>query len=190
MEKPYGTIKRVIFDEDSHTYTFDGKKLQGVTSAIGKFMRKTYPDNDIVKLACSYGSQVHKESENWINEGKEAETDNGKWIVEKLKELKEDLGGEKFEAEVRVSDFESTASNVDVVLHLPCDSVALMDIKTGHFDREYCSFQLSIYKMLYENSYDEKVVALFVLNTKAKRLFKIFLKDEKACQKILDLNKD
>jgi len=187
---PEGTIKRVSFDEENHIYTFDGRKLKGVTTAIGKFMGKSFPDTNAVRLACSYGSQVHKESENWINDGKTADTENGKWIVEQLQILKEKLGGDKYEAEVRVSDFENTASNVDVVLHLPADSVVLMDIKTGNFDRDYCSLQLSIYKMLYENSYPgETVVALFVLNTKAKRVFKIFLKDENVCQKILDMNK-
>lgn len=187
---PEGTIKRVSFDEENHIYTFDGRKLKGVTTAIGKFMGKSFPDTNAVRLACSYGSQVHKESENWINDGKTADTENGKWIVEQLQNLKEKLGGDKYEAEVRVSDFENTASNVDVVLHLPADSVVLMDIKTGNFDRDYCSLQLSIYKMLYENSYPgETVVALFVLNTKAKRVFKIFLKDENVCQKILDMNK-
>lgn len=190
MVKPYGTIKRVSFDEERHAYAFDGKPLKGVTSAIGRYMGKSFPDSGIVRLACSYGSQVHKESERWINEGRPAETENGRWVVEQLKMLKEKFGGDGYGAEVRVSDFEGTASNVDAVLHLPADSVVLIDIKTGAFDREYCSLQLSVYKMLYEASYPETVVALLVLNTKARRIFTIFLRDEAVCRKILRMNKE
>lgn len=181
-----GTIQNVSFDEEEHKYYYEGRELNGVTSAIAKRLGKTFPKNIQVELACSYGSQVHKEIERWIEEGKEPSTDNGKWLKEQLLRLRKDLGiwnYSKYNAEVRVSDFENTASNVDIVLHTP-QGVYLADIKTGQFDRQYCTLQLNAYRLMYENCYDEEVLGLFVLNTKAKRVFRIFACEDKG---ILDL---
>ena len=60
-------IKAVIFDEEKHKYWFEGRELHGVTGAIGKLMGKSFPDTDLVKLATIYGSDVHKEVENYYN---------------------------------------------------------------------------------------------------------------------------
>lgn len=184
-----GVISKVSFDEEEHKYYYEGRELNGVTSAIAKRLGKTFPKNVQVELACSYGSQIHKEVERWIEEGKEPSTDNGKWIRDQLLQIKEKVGKwefTKYNAEVRVSDFENTASNVDIVLHTPT-GVFLADIKTGQFDRQYCTMQLNAYRLMYENCYDEKVLGLFVLNTKAKRVFNIFACEDKS---ILDLLKN
>lgn len=190
-----GNIANVQFDEVAHRYMyFDGttmRELKGVTTAIAKKLGKIFPQNSIkIQLACSYGSQVHKEIERWIEEGKEPDTDNGKWLKEVIIDFQSMIGRvetQKLEAEVRVSDFENTASNVDIVLHT-LEGVFLFDIKTGVFDRRYCTMQLNAYRLMYENSYDEKVLGLYVLNTKSKRTFNIFTCDDKEVLKLLGYN--
>ena len=182
-----GVISKVIFNEESHRYFYEGKELNGVTSAIAKKTGKSFPKNVAVELACSYGSQVHKEIERWIEEKVEPTTDNGKWLKDALLDFQKKIGHvarSKYNAEVRVSDFENTASNVDIVLHT-IEGVYLADIKTGKFDRQYCTLQLNAYRLMYENSYDEKVLGLFVFNTKAKRLFRIFACEDKYVLDIL-----
>ena len=88
-----------------------------------------------------------------------------------------------------VSDFETTASKVDIVLH-STDGVYLFDIKTtSRFDRFYCSLQLSIYKKLYEENYGEKVKGMFVFGTKQKRKFRILEQNKELVDKILSYNK-
>ena len=94
---------------------------------------------------------------------------------------------QQLEGEKLVSDFENTASNVDIVLH-SLEGVFLFDIKTGGFDRKYCTMQLNAYRLMYENSYDEKVLGLYVLNTKSKKTFTIFACDDKDILKLLDSN--
>lgn len=186
-----GDIRQVEFNEEEHVYTYKGRKLNGVTSCIARKLGKSFPDTVKVQLACSYGSQIHKESERWIEEGLMPDTENGKWVVDNLIEFRKKVGNisaSKYSAEVRVSDFENTASNVDVVLHTP-EGVYLADIKTGQFDRHYCTLQLNAYRLMYENSYNEKVLGLFVLNTKAKRLFKIFACNDEEILKLLEENK-
>lgn len=188
-------IKRIEFIEDRHEYWFVDKaghrrQLHGVTAVISKMFGKSFPESDTVKLATLYGSTVHSEVEHYYNNGGILSTDGAKWVVDTLETFKHNVkGGEKIECEVKVSDFEGTASKVDVVLHT-LEGAFLFDIKTtSHFDRPYCSLQLSVYKELYEACYDEKVLGLFVLGTKMKRLFRIFLQDGKMVKKVLDLNK-
>ena len=191
-----GDIGQVEFIEDIHQYWITDEKghrrLNGVTSVIAKKLGKNFPQSSTtVQLACSYGSQVHKEIERWIEEGKEPDTDNGKWLKSEIIKIQSKLGKterQRLEGEKTVSDFENTASNVDVVLHTP-EGVFLADIKTGQFDRHYCTLQLNAYRLMYENSYSEKVIGMFVLNTKAKRLFRIFACSDEEILRLLEDNK-
>lgn len=187
-------IKAVVFDEERHRYFYNGKRLNGVTGAIGKIVGKTFPDTDIVKLATVYGSDVHKEVENYYNTGSNILSSEGsKWVIEELERFGKGLIDdcvECIQCEVMVSDFEGTASKVDVVVHTTRGSY-LFDIKTtSHFDREYCSLQLSCYKDMYEKNYNEKVLDMFVLSTKAKRRFHILEKEKSKIEKVFSLNRE
>lgn len=186
-------IKAVTFDEEDHKYFYNGKELHGITGAIGKLMGKSFPDTDVVKLATIYGSDVHKEVENYFNNGGNLFSEGAKWVVSEIERFinEQTVPVTKVECEVMVSDFEGTASKVDVVVHLASNEAFLFDIKTtSHFDRPYCSLQLSVYKDLFERNYVEKVQGMFVLGTKSKRLFRIFLQEDSKIQKILDMNKE
>lgn len=171
-----GNINAVSFDEVAHRYFYGGRELCGITGAIARRLGKSFPKSTAVELACSYGSQIHKEIERWITEGREPETENGLWLKDALLDFGRKVGdvkAQKFSAEVRVSDFENTASNVDVVLHVP-SGVFLFDIKTGAFDRRYCTLQLNAYRLMYENSYGEEVLGMYVLGTKSRRVFTVY----------------
>ena len=190
-------IKAVTFDEEAHKYFYNGKELHGVTGAIGKLMGKSFPDTDIVRLATMYGSDVHKEVENYYNNGGKLSTEAAKWVVSELSRKADELSidvkdsVEDIKCEVMVSDFEGTASKVDVVMRTREGKVWLFDIKTtSHFDRAYCSLQLSVYKKLYEACYGGNVCGLFVLGTKSKRTFRIIEQEASKVQKILEMNKN
>ena len=188
-------IKAVEFIPDKHEYWYtEGnvhKQLHGVTAPIGKLMNKSFPDTVLVQAATIYGHDVHSESELWIKEGKEPSSEAGKWVVQYLKEFQIKYNVVKYEAELLVSDFIGTASCIDIVAHLPDGKAVLFDIKTtSHFDRAYCSLQLSVYKKLYEACYGGNVCGLFVLGTKSKRTFRIIEQEESKVQKILEMNKN
>lgn len=194
-------IYQVEFIEDKHEYWYtEGnvrKRLHGVTGAIGKLMGKSFPDTDVVRLATMYGSDVHKEVENYYNNGGKLSTEAAKWVVSELSRKADELlidvkdSVEDIKCEVPVSDFEGTASKVDVVMRTREGKVWLFDIKTtSHFDRAYCSLQLSVYKKLYEACYGGNVCGLFVLGTKSKRTFRIIEQEASKVQKILEMNKN
>ena len=186
-----GSIANVQFDEVAHRYFYEGRELKGVTTAIAEKLGKNFPQYlTTVQLACSYGSQVHKEIERWIEEGKEPDTENGKWLKDVIIDFQNKIGRvdtQKLNSEVTVSNFETTASNVDIVLHT-LEGVFLFDIKTGGFNRKYCTMQLNAYRLMYENSYDEKVLGLYVLNMQSKRTFTILACDDKDILKLLEDN--
>ena len=196
-------IKAVTFNEEEHKYFYEGKELHGVTRAIGKIMGKSFPDTDVVKLATMYGTDVHKEVENYFNRhghwfnNSQLSTEGAKWVVEELRRFCDSLildRATSIECEVMVSDFEGTASKVDIVLRTLLNKAYLFDIKTtSKFDRDYCSLQLSVYKKLFEACYGGRetgrVNSMFVLGTKAKRRFRIIEQDDSKVQKILDMNK-
>ena len=194
-------IYQVEFIEDKHEYWYtEGnvrKRLHGVTGAIGKLMGKSFPDTDVVRLATMYGSDVHKEVENYYNNGGKLSTEAAKWVVSELSRKADELlidvkdSVEDIKCEVPVSDFEGTASKVDVVMQTREGKVWLFDIKTtSHFDRAYCSLQLSVYKKLYEACYGGNVCGLFVLGTKSKRTFRIIEQEASKVQRILEMNKN
>ena len=194
-------IYQVEFIEDKHEYWYtEGnvrKRLHGVTRAIGKLMGKSFPDTDVVRLATMYGSDVHKEVENYYNNNGKLSTEAAKWVVSELSRKADELlidvkdSVEDIKCEVPVSDFEGTASKVDVVMRTREGKVWLFDIKTtSHFDRAYCSLQLSVYKKLYEACYGGNVCGLFVLGTKSKRTFRIIEQEASKVQKVLEMNKN
>ena len=187
-------IKAVEFIPDKHEYWYtEGnvhKQLHGVTAPIGKLMNKSFPGTVLVQAATIYGHDVHSESELWIKEGKEPSTQAGKWLIQQLKEFQIKYNVVKYEAELLVSDFIGTASCIDIVAHLPDGKAVLFDIKTtSHFDRAYCSLQLSVYKKLYEQCYEDNVIGMFVLGTKSKRAFRILEQEQTKVDKILAMNK-
>ena len=192
-------LKSIEFLEKEHEYWFvdsEGRhrQLHGVTGAIGLLMKKKFPDTDTVKLATIYGSDVHKEIENYYNKGGGTiSTEGAKWVVEELERFKATClldPMKTIECEKMVSDFEGTASKVDVVAWHESGRATLFDIKTtATFHREYCSLQLSVYKRLFEANYETDVLGMFVLGTKAKRSFHILQQDDYKVRKILQMNK-
>lgn len=184
-------IKGVVFNEEAHRYFYDGRELLGVTGAVCSLLGKSFPDTDVVKLAAIYGSDVHKEIENHFNSNGKLWTDGAKFAVKAVEDFCLDLHEKAdVESEVMVSDFVSTASKVDIVVHT-ADRAWLFDVKTtAQLDRPYCSLQLSVYKKLYEECYGLKVEGLYVLGTKTKRMYRILAQDEAKVARILKMNKD
>ena len=186
-------IYQVEFIPDKHEYWYtEGnihKRLHGVTGAIGKLLGKSFPDTVLVQAATIYGSDVHKEVENYYNSNsKILSSDGAKWVVEYLEQFKLKHFVNKIECEVMVSDFEGTASKIDVVVRTDVGSY-IFDVKTtSRFDRTYCSLQLSVYKKLYEHNYGENVLGMYVLGTKSKRAFRIIQQEDSKVEKILNMN--
>lgn len=183
-------IFSVSFNEIEHRYYYQGKELYGITKAICKYLGKSFPNSLNVKASTIYGHDVHKEVELWIKQGKKPSTKAGNWIVQYLVDNALQNKVSYYQSELLVSDFVATASSIDIVANLEDGKVILYDIKTtNHFDRTYCSLQLSIYQYLYERVYGKEVIGLYVIATKSQRVYRIIAQSKEKIQKILEMNK-
>lgn len=135
----------VCFNEVAHTYTLKGRELQGIT---GMLKRQLFPDKyawvgqEVLDRAADYGTGVHEAIE-------VADVFGGKadGIVKAYRELIASAGLERLENEYLVSDGERYASSIDIVFK----DGSIADIKTtSSLDKEWLSWQLSVYAYLME----------------------------------------
>lgn len=145
------TKSKVVFNPENHTYIYDGKQLSGVTSLLSATLFKdkySGIDEEILRKAAAYGTSVHETIELFETMGFD---DVGNELTNYKKICKEH-GIRALESEYLVSDNSRIASSIDLVMENAAREVVLADIKTtsGGIDRDYLSWQLSIYAYLFE----------------------------------------
>lgn len=168
---------RIQFDAKTHTYWYDGRRLQGITSLVCKRLSKRYPEAvPVIDFHRAHGTYVHKSFEYLIKYNVPSASEEVRFIVDSLKQRYTEPVG--FASEFLVSDFMFYATAIDIVVFkdwdVPVKHVDIFDIKTGAFDREYCTLQLNINKYLAEIEKDLIVDNMFVIATKEKRVYTIY----------------
>ena len=142
----------VRFVDDTHQYFLGDKELSGITGALKE---KLFPNmyrgvpQDTLAKAAGAGSAVHEQIELVDTLGV---TPSLPEVVAYVK-MKKELGYETVANEYIVTDFDSYASGIDLVMHKvgTDNEVELWDIKhTYNVHREYVEWQLSIYKAWFE----------------------------------------
>ena len=141
---------KVVFNELDHTYTnANGKQLSGVTKLLKEqlFANKYSGVSEAtLAKAANRGNLIHRQIEMY-------ETFHGGALVspelEAYVRLRDEWGFTAIATELLVSDEENVASSIDLVFDKD-DLAWLWDVKTtSSLDREYLSWQLSLYKYLF-----------------------------------------
>lgn len=143
----------VVFNPVGHTYTLNGKMLNGITHVIKD---KLFPDEyknvpeHILKQAAIRGSEIHKVIEMWdscsIKTNGSIELENYIDLSYRNKFLLHHI-----QSEYLVTDGEQYASAIDKVYEDGNGGVILADIKTTYtLNMNYVSWQLSIYKYFFK----------------------------------------
>ncbi len=137
----------VIFLEDPRGYWLGDKQLEGLTGMIGRQLfpnkYKAVPEK-VLANAAKRGHKIHEDIQMYDMIG-EAKTEEVKWYAE----MKENEGFEVIDSEYLVTDGTHFASAIDKVM-IKGGKVCLGDVKTTYqLDKEYISWQLSIYKYLF-----------------------------------------
>lgn len=177
------------FDEKQHKYFYNGKEMSGVTGVIGIITGKEFPKSigngkgiHHINVARDEGKAIHSVIEYFIDTGKvhpEA-NDDALWIVESLKK-RYPVQTWTYLAEVKVTDKKYFASSIDIVCIMNgTNKAVLIDIKTGNFEREYCSWQLGMYKYMLELEGKFNVIGTEVFCSKDEMVFTIYPKSEGA----------
>lgn len=141
---------KVIFNPEAHTYHLDGVQLQGITGMLG---RQLFADKyngvpeRIMQKAAEKGSLIHSYCELADNLGIIPDNEEAQNYIR----LKEENKLKTIANEYLVSDNKHFASCIDIIFKSKGNNVKLADIKTTYkLDLEYISWQLSIYKYLFE----------------------------------------
>lgn len=145
------TRSSVVFDQEAHTYHLDGVELSGVTTMLKKMLfadKYAGISEEVLAKAAQYGTSVHEGVELFETLG----ADDGSLEVKNYRKLKEMAGFNFEESEYLVSDNKTIASSIDLVFTDHDGGIWLADIKTtyGGLDKEYLSWQLSVYAYLFE----------------------------------------
>ena len=134
------------FDEESHSYTEDGKRLISVTQLMEKHrLSPDYGDvpEKVLEEAAMRGKVVHKEIEEWIKKGEDGLTAE----LDRFRKWVDEIGAEHLESEVMMSKG-NLAGTADLFFRLGEDTV-IADIKTtSSIHMDAVEWQLSLYNYL------------------------------------------
>lgn len=145
----------VIFDPVTHTYTLNGNRLSGITNVINQRTRPGHYDDippHILQNASEEGTRMHNQIENYEEYGllPDDSPELSGYIAEKIahQELSSFVTSEYI-----VTDSKQYASGIDLVFQSPENPsfAILVDLKrTATLDKDYVSWQLSVYAHLFE----------------------------------------
>lgn len=162
----------VTFNKEAHEYYYRGVKLSGITGRVGPVSGYGHmPESfkGVIGELAAEGNHVHESVEEWINSGLQVwKTIHPAAVFVKNTLLEQ--GNLELQAETLVSDFKQYASAIDILSKVNKNTIDIYDIKRS-FNREYVSWQLSIYKYLVETYSKYKVRKMCVFATKDRRFF-------------------
>lgn len=207
---------RVVFDETTHTYTRDGQQLSGITSLIHSVLRlgvypgaSDYAKEVAIPQAGYYGSCVHEAIRIYNDLGVDVTSydasvaPNGTELP--AQDVSADLECYKrlIPAGMRVMESEFTvslgmfASKIDGTWCNDKAEIYLVDYKTNNLDsypggeaglKEYLSWQLSCYAVMFELQTGLKVKGLYGMHLRhgEGQLWEIERKSDEQVLKLLD----
>ena len=153
----------IKFDENLHKYTVDGKEVISVTQLLQKHrITPSYDavDKELLRVASERGILIHEEVEKWIESGECGFTEEAERICDYLNSTA-DRDSQIISEQIVANDI--VAGRFDV-LYTHAKKLVLTDIKTGNTKHLFgWSWQLSLYKYLYEKMYGKEIDSLQIL---------------------------
>ena len=157
------------YDED-HQYICDGLMMPSITEILAtKFHKYDGVSKELLKERAAEGTRVHEAIEKLCKTGVEEDLPE----VRNFLFLSKAFGFEAVNNEVPVILFHRheplACGRLDLVIRSN-NGLGLADIKrTSVLDRDYLFYQLNLYRMAYEDCYDEKIDFLVGLHLKGNK---------------------
>lgn len=152
-------MEKFEFNEETHTYRLNGKVIPSVTQIINEVLfynKYSSVSEDTLELAKNKGSLIHKEIEDYIKTGSIGFTTE----LESFINIVKDKELEYMKSEVKVHNRE-IAGTIDILCKIG-DKNIIIDVKTtAEFDKEYVSWQLSMYAYILETYYSVRIDELY-----------------------------
>lgn len=175
------------FAEGSHTYLLDGIIVPSVTQALGRKFPGEYArvSEETLAKAAERGTAVHKSLENYCNG-----EDDGSEAVWDFKRLQKRHKIKPLRTETPVIIDGRIAGRVDLVAEIDGET-AVADYKTtATLNKEKLTYQLNLYKIGIEQSYDiliNKLFGIHIRDGKAKLVEVPILEGEEWKQELLNI---
>ena len=154
-------MEKFEFNDQTHTYKLNDKILPSVTQIInGVLFYNKYSSvsEDTLELAKNKGSLIHKEIENYIKKGETGFTlELGNFI-----NIVNDKKIEHMKSEVKVHNKE-IAGTIDIVCKIGDKNIIIDTKTTAELDKEYVSWQLSMYAYILETYYSVRIDELYAM---------------------------
>lgn len=177
----------IEYIEEEHLYLLDGIIIPSVT----QLLEKVFPDKykgipkEILERKATYGTKVHQLIEDYENK-KEYQIDSVyiELSFKQYLEIKEKNNLEVVSQEEIVHYKNYYAGRYDMIANVN-NELCLVDIKTtAKLDREYLSWQLSLYELAIGKKFD-KLYCLWLPKNGLGKLIEIERKDIKEIEKML-----
>ena len=173
--------KELIFDEETHTYYYDGVKAISVTQILQRKFNKKYDgiDPDILKRAAERGSYYHQCVEMYEKYWIEAEHQEFKSYLE----LKDRYRFEVLECELPiVFEYKGLVicGQTDLLIK-EHNTIGLADEKyTAKCDEDYLTYQLNLYRLGIMQSYGKDIELLRGIHLKnaSKKYFLLPIRED------------
>ena len=153
----------VEYIDESHTYLCDGIILPSITQILKIKFGKKYDtvSQEVLQRASELGTATHKAIEDYCKLGIEADSKE----LRNFKFLQKQFNFEVIDNEVPIILFYEgkpvACGRLDLVLGDEKLGLMLGDIKrTSVLDKEYLVYQLNLYKIGYEQCYQNEIKAL------------------------------
>lgn len=183
----------IEYIDDAHLYLYDGVIIPSVSQILHE---KVFPHkydgvpSSVLNAKAEYGTKVHSIIEDLEN-GREYQNDSV-LIQESINQylyLKEKYKLNVVEQEKIVCYKGLYAGRFDMIANIGND-LCLCDIKTtAQLDKEYLSWQLSMYELAYGKTFD-KLIAIWLPKKDLGKIVEIERKDKKEIEKILEVDNE
>ena len=149
----------VEYMEDTHTYLVDGIELPSITQILKRKFGNKYNgvSKEVLNRAAELGTNMHQAIQNYEEKGIDTDLKE----LHNYKFLKKHYKWECVENEVPVILFDDgkpiACGRIDEVAKIG-DDLGLLDFKrVSALDKEYLAYQLNLYRIAYEQSYDKEI---------------------------------
>ena len=154
--------KPLEFIEITHTYIYDGIVLPSITQMLKVKFGNKYDGipSDVLERAAEQGTALHKAIEDYEKQGIESPVPE----LRNYKFLKRMFSFECVDNEVPVVLFHDddpiACGRLDLVIK-EGDEIGIGDIKrTSVLDKNYLAYQLNLYRIAYQQCYDQNITFL------------------------------
>ena len=180
--------------DEIHQYLVDGLCIPSITQLIKIKFGKKYDgiSKEVLQRAANKGTEMHEAIELYEKEGKESDIPE----LRNYKFLKKHYKWEVIQSEIPIILFKDdkpiAAGRLDQVIKIG-EEKGINDLKrTSAFDKDYVALQTNLYRIGYQQSYDEKIefVSGTHLRDNTRKYYKLPVNEEYAVSVIEEYLKE